>query len=197
MTRVTLYKLSYLVLLVLLASGTFFAIRSSSNPRIALAVAALLLLIPGRLQGLLLRPLFRGQRYLAQGRAGDAVQEFEKLLKLLDRQPWRQWALWLGWSLYTPSLKAMGLNNLGAAHSDLGNAASARDAWERALTIDPLYPIPYTNLAALAAASGNLEQAEGLLAQAKQLGYTGGALDQATRRVQQLFAAFESRGPSV
>lgn len=197
MTRVTRYRLSYLVLIALLAGGAYFAIRSIGNDRVAVAVAVVLLLIPGRLQGLLLRPLFRGQRHLAQGKAVDAVQEFATLLDLLEHQPWRSWALWLDWSLYTPSAKAMGLNNLGVAHADLGNEASARDAWEGAMAIDPLYPVPYANLAALDAAGGNAEQATALLAQAKQLGYTGGALDQATHRVQQLLAAVESRGPSV
>lgn len=91
----------------------------------------------------------------------------------------------------------MGFNNLGVAHADLGNESTARRAWERALAIDQLYPVPYANLAALAAADGNTEQATNLLAQAKQLGYTGGPLDQATYRVQQLLTAIESRGPSV
>jgi tetratricopeptide (TPR) repeat protein len=197
MTRVARYRTSYFVLLAALAGGTYFVIRATGNSRVAFAAAAVLLLIPGRLQGLFFRPLFRGQRDLTQGKASDAAREFENFLKLLERQPWRQWALWLGWSLYTPSAKAMGFNNLGVAQADLGNEASARHAWESALAIDPLYPAPYANLAALAAAGGNTGQATSLLSQAKQLGYTGGALDQATHRVQQLLATVESRGPSV
>src|SRR3546814_13684391 len=69
----------------------------SSDLRIGLAVAIVLLLIPGRVQGLILRPLFRGQRCLSHGNAGDAAEEFVNLIALLDRQPWRGWALWLGW----------------------------------------------------------------------------------------------------
>ena len=103
MTRVTRYRISYLVLLALLAGGAYFAIHAAGNSRIAFAAAIFLL----------------------------------------------------------------------------------------------LYPAPYANLAVLAAASGNAEQAIKLLAQARQLGYTGGALDRATHRVQQLLAALESRGPSV
>ena len=197
MTRVARYRIGYFVLLTLLAGGAYFALRATGNNRVAFAVAVVLLLIPGRLQGLLLRPLFRGQRDLAQGKAGDATRQFENFMALLERQPWRRWVLWLGWSLYTPSAKAMGLNNLGVAQADLGDQSSARQAWEGALAIDPLYPVPYANLAALAAAGGNVEQATSLLSQASKLGYTGGALDQATHRVQQLLAAVESRGPSV
>jgi len=197
MTRVARYRIGYLVLLAFLAGGTYFAVRAAGNDGVALAAAIVLLLIPGRIQGLLLRPLFRGQRDLAQGRAADAMRQFEAFIALLERQAWRRWALWLGWSLYTPSAKAMGYNNLGVAHADLGNESSARQAWECALAIDPLYPVPYANLAALAAADGSIEQATSLLVRAGQLGYTGGPLDQATHRVQQLLAAVESRGPSV
>lgn len=197
MTRVARYRISYFVLLALLAGGTYFAIRAAANDGIALAAAIILLLIPGRIQGLLFRPLFRGQRDLAQGRAADAVRQFEAFIALMERQAWRKWALWLGWSLYTPSAKAMGYNNLGVAHADLGNESSARQAWECALAIDPLYPVPYANLAALAAADGSVERATSLLVHAEQLGYTGGPLDQAAHRVQQLLAAVESRGPSV
>ena len=197
MTRVARYRISYLAVLALVTCGTYFAIRSTGNDRIAFAVAIVLLLIPGRLQGLLLRPLFRGQRQLAQGRPKSAVREFEAYLAMLERQPWRKWALWLGWSLYTPSARAMGLNNLGVARADLGDEVAARQAWESASVIDPLYPGPRANLAALAAASGDAKSATELLLQAKHLGYTGGSLDQATHRVQQLLAAVESRGPSL
>src|SRR3546814_12785938 len=71
---------------------------------LSLALAIVLLLIPGRVQGLILRPLFRGQRCLSHGNAGDAAEEFVNLIALLDRQPWRGWALWLGWSPYTPKI---------------------------------------------------------------------------------------------
>lgn len=197
MTRVTRYRLLYVLLLVVLAGGAYLVLRAFGYNRAALAVVVVLLLIPGRLQGLFLRPMFRGRHHLAQGRAGDAAREFESMLALLERQPWRQWALWLGWSAYTPSAKAMALNNLGVARSDLGDRGRARADWERALSLDPLYPVPYANLAAAAAADGDAERAAMLLAQAEQLGYTGGGLDQATHRVQELLATVESRGPSV
>src|SRR3546814_10530113 len=86
----------------------------------------------------------------------------------------------------------MCVNNVGVAHADLGDASSARDAWEHALALDPLYPVPYANLAALAAADGNVDQATSLLLRARQLGYTGGSLVRATHRVQPLLAAIES-----
>lgn len=189
--------MAYLAVLALVAGGAYLCIRAAGGERAAVVVAAVLLLVPGRLQGLLLRPLFRGRRDLARGEPDAAARQFESLLDLLARQPWRRWALWLGWSAYTPSAQAMGLNNLGAARADAGDAARAREAWDAALVIDPLYPLPYANLATLVAADGDAERAAALLARAAQLGYSGGALDRATQRVQTLLAAFESRGPTV
>jgi hypothetical protein len=189
MTRVTRYRIAYLGLLALLSCAAFFAIRAAGGGPVAVGIAIIVLLLPGRVQAVLLRPLFRGQRDLARGNAERAAREFEAFIAMLERQPWRARALWLGWSLYNPSAKAMGFNNLGVAHERMGNAAAAQEAWRRALALDPLYPVPCANLAALAAADCNAEQAHRWLTQAKQLGYTRGALDQAIHRVQQLLAA--------
>ncbi|MBB5882069.1 tetratricopeptide (TPR) repeat protein [Xanthomonas arboricola] len=146
---------------------------------------------------MLLRPLFRGQRALAHGKPEEAFRHFHYQLSQLQAQPWRRLALWLGWSTYTPSLAAMVTNNLGAAHAALGELEQAQAAWRHSLALDHLYPIPYANLAAAAAARGASDEAHSLLGQAQELGYSGGPLDQATHRVMQLLAAVESRGPAA
>src|SRR3546814_11864331 len=84
MTRVTRYRINYFVLLALVAGSAYLAIRATGNDRIGLAVAIVLLLIPGRVQGLILRPLFRGQRCLSHGNAGDAAEEFVNLIALIE-----------------------------------------------------------------------------------------------------------------
>ncbi|MEA9579500.1 tetratricopeptide repeat protein [Xanthomonas nasturtii] len=197
MSRVTRYKLTYLLVLAVLAAVVFLVVRSTGGNNFTLALAVVFLLAPGRLQGLLLRPLFRGQRALAHGEAGEAMRHFDAQLSQLAAQPWRQYALWLGWSLYTPSLAAMIHNNLGVTYAELDEPDNAQAAWEKALALDPRYPVPYANLAALAASRGAPDPTQAMLEQAKALGYSGGALDQATHRVQQLLAAIESRGPAV
>lgn len=197
MSRVARYRTAYVLLLGVLAALTYAAIHAAGGSTAALVAAGLLLLVPGRLQGLLLRSLFRGQRALAEGKPEEAARQFHRQLSQLQAQPWRRLALWLGWSTYTPSLAAMVTNNLGAAHAALGELEQAQAAWKQALAADHLYPVPYANLAALAAARGASDEAQSLLGQARVLGYSGGALDQATHRVQQLLAAVESRGPAV
>ncbi|WP_115561022.1 tetratricopeptide repeat protein [Xanthomonas arboricola] len=197
MFRVTRYRLTYLLVLAVLAAVVFLVVRSTGGNNFALALAVVFLLAPGRLQGLLLRPLLRGQRALAHGEAGEAMRPFDAQLSQLAAQPWRQYALWLGWSLYTPSFAAMIHNNLGVTYAELDEPGNAQAAWEKALALDPRYPFPYANLAALAASRGASDPTQAMLEQAKALGYSGGALDQATHRVQQLLAAIESRGPAV
>ncbi|MXV48000.1 hypothetical protein DYQ94_14025 [Xanthomonas sp. LMG 8993] len=88
-------------------------------------------------------------------------------------------------------------NNLGVAYAALGELEQAQTAWKHALALDHLYPVPYANLAAAAAARGASDEVHSLLCQARKLGYGGGPLDQATHRMQQLLAAVESRGTAL
>lgn len=197
MSRVTRYRTGYLLVLGALSALTYTVVRVAGGSSAALLTVGLILLTPGRLQGLLLRPLFRGRRALAEGKPEEAVVQFHHQLTQLQAQPWRRLALWLGWSTYTPSLAAMVTNNLGVAHAALGEVEQAQAAWKHALALDHLYPVPYANLAAESAARGASDEAHSLLCQARKLGYSGGPLDQATHRVQQLLAAVESRGPAL
>ncbi|MBB4656504.1 tetratricopeptide (TPR) repeat protein [Xanthomonas sp. F14] len=197
MSRIARYRTGYLLVLGALSALTYTVVHAAGGSSAALLTVGFLLLVPGRLQGLLLRPLFRGQRALAEGKPEEAAVQFHHQLTQLQAQPWRRLALWLGWSTYTPSLAAMVTNNLGVAYAALGELEQAQAAWKHALALDHLYPVPYANLAAAAAARGASDEVHSLLCQARKLGYSGGPLDQATHRMQRLLAAVESRGPAL
>ncbi|NIK08940.1 tetratricopeptide (TPR) repeat protein [Xanthomonas arboricola] len=197
MSRIARYRIGYLLVLGALSALTYTVVRAAGGSSAALLTVGFLLLVPGRLQGLLLRPLFGGQRALAEGKPEEATVQFHHQLTQLQAQPWRRLALWLGWSTYTPSLAAMVTNNLGVAYAALGELEQAQAAWKHALALDHLYPVPYANLAAAAAARGTSDEVHSLLCQARKLGYSGGPLDQATHRMQQLLAAVESRGTAL
>ncbi|MBB3797163.1 MULTISPECIES: tetratricopeptide repeat protein [Xanthomonas] len=197
MSRIARYRTDYLLVLGALSALTYTVVRAAGGSSAALLTVGFLLLVPGRLQGLLLRPLFRGQRALAEGKPEEAAVQFHHQLTQLQAQPWRRLALWLGWSPHTPSLAAMVTNNLGVAYAALGELEQAQTAWKHALALDHLYPVPYANLAAAAAARGASDEVHSLLCQARKLGYGGGPLDQATHRMQQLLAAVESRGTAL
>ena len=196
MTRTIRYRAAYVVCMALLAVAAFSVLRAFGSTHAAVIVVVLLI-VPGRVQGLLYRPLFRGQRALASQKPAQALADFHQFLQTIESQPWRKWALWLSWSIYTPHANAMGLNNVGAAHAAMGEIDTAEAAWRQALVVDPLYAIPHANLAATAASRGEADLAAKLLAEAARLGYSGGALDRATQRVQQLLARVESHGPSM
>ncbi|NOK63797.1 MAG: hypothetical protein GFH27_549283n29 [Chloroflexi bacterium AL-W] len=197
MTRVTRYKTSYIIViicLIVLCLGLLYFSGWNVWVTVGLIFA---LLIPGRVQGLLFRDLFRGRRALDQHHPAEALEHWERFLKTIQSQPWRKPALWLSWSVYTPSVEAMVLNNIGTAHLILDNREQAIATWHAALELDPRYPLPYTNLAVVSASEGDSSTAENLLASAKQLGYSGNAFDQVVQKVQHLLANVESHGPSI
>ncbi len=196
MTRVNRFRLGYSVALFVLGTASYAAIKLA-GVGYATVVAVLVMFLPGRVQGLLLRPLFQGRVALENGQAEDALVLFARFLSRLEAQPWRRWALWLSWSMYSPSAKAMALNNIGAAQAALGHVESAEQYWKLAIEEDKLFPVPYANLSAVAASRGQRSLAESLLGESARLGYSGGVLDKATVRAQELLARAESVGPSL
>lgn len=161
------------------------------------AALFLVLLIPGRIQGILYRDLYRGRRALDQENPAEALLYLERFRGTLRAQPWRKAALWLGWSVYTPSVEAMVFNDIGSSHLALEVPDHAVSAWRTSLELDPLYPIPHANLALVAAAGGERAVAESLLDIAKSIGYSSDALDQTLQKMQRVLARLESRGLSV
>lgn len=197
MSRTSRYKAGYVAAFVSLALLCVAALYFTGWSKVTGIVLVLALLLPGRLQGVFFRDLFRGRRELDQGNPAAALPRFERFLATIRAMPWRRHLLWLSWSLYTPSVEAMTLNNIGSAHFALGENDSADIAWRAALARDPLYPIPYSNLALLAAARGDSTAAEELLASAKALGYSRGSLDRVVQQVQSLLAKSEAHGASA
>lgn len=65
MTRFAHYRIAYLAVLALVVAGVYAALRAAGNDRLASAAAIVLLIVPGLIQGLFLRPLFRGDSRIA------------------------------------------------------------------------------------------------------------------------------------
>lgn len=190
MNRTTRYKLGYLLVLIGLALGAWWLVRTVDSlvPVIALA---LVLMIPGRLQGHFYRDLFRGRRLLAEGKLDASLEHSERFLATVRRRPGLKPLLWLGWSVYTPDVEAMTLNNLGAAHLGLGRLDAATQAFEEALRIDPQYPIPFFNLAVIRQVQGNTAEAAQLQERASALGYAQGGADRLIQSAQAVLARVE------
>src|SRR5690606_36097343 len=143
MNRTLLLKLLYVAAAALLCSVAWFAVTLVSPDQrvLALVGVGLLFLVPGRLQGVFLRNLFRGRRLLDRGRPRQALPHLHAFVDEIGRNPWRRHLIWLAWTVYTPSAQAMAWNNIGAARTELGDWEPAREAFEKALELDDKYPI--------------------------------------------------------
>jgi hypothetical protein len=197
LSRVTRYKIGYIMALALVGGVVFTAARASDSEPWVVFTIVLVLLLPGRIQGLLFRDLFRGRRDLDRNSSESALGHFNSFLTTIRAQPWRKPALWLSWSIYTPNVEAMAQNNIGAAQLNLGNLDSAQAALNAALALDSQYPLPHANLALVAALRGDPSTAEHHLEAARKLGYRGAGLDRFVSKTQSVLAAVESHGPAA
>ena len=199
MTRTARLKLLYVLALVILGvlAGSLIFLVPHDERALAMIVVALLLFIPGRVQGLLFREHFRGRRLVDLGRFEDSIRESEAFLATISKQRWRKKAVWLGGVIYSPDIEAMTKNNIGVAAMQLGNFEKAERAFREALAVDPEYAIPHFNLAVLASVRGEELAASGELAEATRLGYRASGSDAVIRSAQQVLAAVEGRGRSA
>lgn len=187
MNRTTRYKLGYLLVLAGLAVGAWWLLRSAEGP-VPLIALGLILILPGRIQGYFYRDLFRGRRLLSEGQLEASLEHSERFLATVRRRPGLKSLLWLSWSVYTPDVEAMALNNLGAAHLGLGRLDAATRAFEEALRIDPQYPMPVFNLAVIRQVQGDSDEAARLAEKAGELGYSGGGTDRLVQIAQTVMA---------
>lgn len=157
-----------------------------------LAVAAVFVL-PGRIQGFLWREFFRGRRAMDQGRMADALVHFARFEERLTAHPWIAAGIYLGWSVYTWNAKAMLANDVGACELALGRRDGAEANFERAIALDPGYPVPYFNLAVVAETWGDRERAQRLLADAGKRGFRGGTRERVIAMASGVLAAVEGR----
>lgn len=196
MSRTARYKLTYVAVLAILALVAGAAIIALGGGKVTVIVVALLLLVPGRIQGFYYRDFFTGRRLLEAGEPEKAIPFIERFLESIKRHPQRSKLIWLSWSIYTPSVVAMAINNLGAARLGLGQINEAEQAFTDALAQDPLYPLPHFNLAIVHELRGNRAGAAEAVERARQLGYTGGTIDTVIRKSQSLLASVEGRAIS-
>lgn len=92
----------------------------------------------------------RGERLLAEGKTQQALQVFERAVSD-DPEDARAWL------------------DLGLAREDLGDIASAKDAYLRAAEIDPGFPDPLNNLGVLLREEAKLAEAIAVLERAAAL----------------------------
>ncbi|MCI0380527.1 MAG: hypothetical protein L0215_23315 [Gemmataceae bacterium] len=154
----------------------------------------LLLLLPGRLQGLFFRDLFRGRRLLAMGKPEQSKIYSVQFLEQIRKRPWQKRLLWLNWGIYTTDVEVMALNNTAAAHLECGRLDRAESLFFDAIELDPKCPLPYFNLAIIAEIRGDREKAEAYVKEASVRGYTMSVTDKMVAMAGELLARYEGRG---
>jgi tetratricopeptide (TPR) repeat protein len=194
MSRTTALKIGYCLALGALVAVAAFAFWALGGTTGVLVVVGLLLLVPGRIQGFFFRDLFRGRRLLDAGQPQQSLVYSQRFLDQIRQRPWQKRLLWLSWSIYTTDVAAMALNNIGAAHLELGAWDAAKAALREAIDVDPQYAIPYFNLALIAELEADRQSAEERLAEAAARGYTSSKIDRVVAAGQELLARLEGRG---
>lgn len=194
MNRKNVYILQYILALLALLGLTFFVWRSFDYSPFSLFVVAVLLLIPGRVNGYFWRDFYRGRRLMSMERWQEAIPHFQQFLKQVEARPTLRQFIWFTSGFYTRQIEAMTHNNLGAARMELGDLRSAKDHFATTLELDSEYAIPHVNLARLALLEGSTEQARESFACAKELGFRGGSFDQLAHSAAEILARIEGRG---
>ena len=196
MNRTTKLKLGYLAAFLIVGTIAVTTVASIDigSPESRVIVVVLVLLIPGRLQGYFFREFFRGRKLLDERRASEALVHFQQFLSSVRSRRWLKPMVWLSWATYTPDIEAMTVNNIGAAHLELGHFDESETAFREALAIDKQYAIPHFNLAVLHEMRGNNTLAIESVAEANRLGFSGGTIDIVLTRAQALLAKVEGRG---
>jgi tetratricopeptide (TPR) repeat protein len=196
MSRTLLLKLLYVAAVAAFGGLALLIVTTAFRGRekLGAVMLAVLLLVPGPLLGFFFRSLFQGRRLLDAGQPKPALDHFRAFLDQVRESPWQKRLIWLSWAVYTPDVEAMAWNNIGAAHTELGNWDDAKQAFSEALAVDPKYALPHLNLARIAIVEGDKAEAERRVDSARSLGYKKTSVDQLIFQGQALLARVEGRG---
>ena len=189
--RTTKYKIGYFVVAVILGAVAFSLYYLTGRSFVSLLIIVGVCFIPGRIQGMLFRKHFKGRRLMTQGKYQEAKKLFEEFCDELESNSWLKNGIWLAGFIYTKSIQAMTLNNIGVCDLESGNIDKARTAFESAVKVDTKYPIPYFNLSLISELSGDRNLSIQLLNKSIELGYSQTSIDKVINKAQEIYANTE------
>ena len=188
MNRTLWLKFIYLSLFVLVLVTVIYLTKTEVLQLPNLLLITLICLIPGRLVGYFYRDLLTARRLIDRGRWQQSIPYSLRFTNKIRQHKWLKIFIWFAPSLYTISPLAMGLNNLGVAHLELGEIERAEEYFWSALRIDQKYSLPYYSLAIIELLRENTSQGEYYLAKSNRLGYSQGKIDSALDRGKAIYA---------
>lgn len=192
MSRTTLLKWCYALVMVSALFAGLYVVASRLIPTSAAAIlVVVVLLVPGRVVGYLWRDFLNGKRHIDAKRWEEAIPFFESYLNRLKRTPALGWLIWISPSIYTVSASAMTMNNLGVCNLELGRLSLAKEQLLEALKLDDRYPLPHHNLAILASVEKDEASAQYHVSEARRLGYKGSSMDMILQKSKEIYARLE------
>lgn len=193
MSRTAKLKWGYVFTIVALIVFSVLIGRQFGGGTVVFIAIGILLFIPGRIQGHFYREFFRGRQLLASRQPDEAKRHFLRFLRQIEENPWQRKLLWLSWTVYTPDVVAMTYNNLAACDLEKGDWQAAEAAAMKALELDPSYPLPHLNLAIIRQFRGDTQAAHASMLNARELGFSGGKIDQLVQLGAEMLAGAEGR----
>lgn len=194
MSRPLKYRLIYVgaVAIILAVSAVVAHGVFPDAPMAVLLTVAILLFIPGRIEGLFYSDLLRGRRLFADGKWQAALDHFAAFHAQINQHPWRKRLFWLTGTIFSPNLEATTLNYLGATLVELERFDEATDKFRAAIKLDPKFALPHFNLAVIEAVANHETRAAARLAKARELGHPNSTVDNLIDHAQALLARIES-----
>jgi tetratricopeptide (TPR) repeat protein len=191
MTRTERYKIQYFASIAGYAAIVAVLLWQFGLQPITIIVVALLLFVPGRVQGFLWRDLYTGRRLLESGSFSSSLSASERFVQLAKSRPWLRKLWWLQGAIYTRDPVAMAQNNIGAAHLELKQFDEAKRAFSDAISLDAEYAVPHFNLAMIAGLEEDEAEKEHRLNRAAALGYSQSVIDNFVKNAGSILARFE------
>lgn len=128
------------------------------------------------------RDLFFARRAAKRGEWAKAQARYEKLEKKLQRARWHRLAVVLYPNIYRFDGVAIMRNNIGQMLINAGELDQAVQWLRAALQRDPFYPVPYVNMALVAAKRRDEAGARREMTRAVQLGFDPRAAQRILRK---------------
>lgn len=128
---------------------------------------------------------------MTQDRFAEAELFFDAFLVKVYKKPWIKKLIVFSWGMYTRDIEVMTLNNLGVIKIGQGNFLEGKRFLDRSIAMDSQDPLPYFNLALIAAAEGKEGLCQELFQQSRERGFTGSTVDELIRQAVELLARIE------
>ena len=136
-----------------------FMVHTTKPPFYQLAAMALLIVAPGWMVRLAWKDYFKGRKCFRKNLIDESIGHYEKFLARIEKSPWTKGLIFFWYGPYTFKIEAQACNNIGLCYLYLKKTKHAAEYFQKALTLDSRFALPYFNLAILAILESDLSRA--------------------------------------